>query len=103
MADILNALRANISKFRKSRQIDFDDFANSLGISLKELELIESGKLSDLKIIVVKQTSEALDVSIDDLFLGNEPYSDVQILVRFGSLAVIILVSSRPESFVYIL
>ncbi len=86
MTDILTTLGSNISKFRKSCQIDLDNLANLAGVSLKELELIESGNLTDLKIIAVKLISEALDVSIEDLFLGNEPYSDVQSLVRLERL-----------------
>lgn len=79
-------LGKNIKRFREEREISQTALAENAGISRVQLGQIERNIKTNPGIQTVKRIAEILDVNIDDLFLGEEPKTDMQTLRRFERL-----------------
>ncbi len=68
----LKILGKRIAKLRKQRGLNQENFADISGKMINTISNIERG-LSDPKITTLMSIAKALNISIEELFTGNEP------------------------------
>lgn len=91
---MLKTLGRRIAKLRKQKGMSQEDFADTSGKMINTISNIERG-LSDPKVTTLMSISQALNISIEELFSENKPQQSTEELP--SNIATILQILKKQD------